>query len=83
MEKLTRKTPVLECLFNKVTRFRLQQRCFPVHFAKYFGKPFLQNISGGQKNFHEHVEKYLETCWNCFRSPKLDEARFLSPETEC
>ena len=45
--KLTRKTTVLECFFNKVTRFRLQQRCFLVSFTKYFGKVFLKNISGG------------------------------------
>ena len=31
---IDRKTPVLECLFNKVARF--QHRCFPMNIAKSF-----------------------------------------------
>ena len=46
---------MLESLFSKVTGFqprnfikkRLQHRCFPVKFATFLRRPFLQNTSGG------------------------------------
>ena len=51
--KIHRKSPGLECLFNKVSglrpatllKNRLQHRCFHVNFVKFFRIPFLQNIS--------------------------------------
>ena len=47
--KIHRKTPGLECLFNKVSglrpatllKNRLQRRCFHVNFVKFFRMPFL------------------------------------------
>ena len=40
--KFHRKTPVLESLFNRACNFikkRLQNRCFPVKFAKFLTTP--------------------------------------------
>ena len=50
--KFHRKTPVLESLFSKVAglracnfiKKRLQQRCFPVKFAKFLRTTILKNI---------------------------------------
>ena len=50
--KFYRKTPVLESLFDKVAALktrnvikkRLQHRCFPVKFAKFFRKSILKKI---------------------------------------
>ena len=46
---------VLKYVFNKVAglrsatllKKRLWHRCFPVNFAKFLGRPFLQNTSCG------------------------------------
>ena len=53
IHKIHRKTPVLESLFNKAARpqecnfikNRLQNRRFPVKFAKFLRTPFLQDTS--------------------------------------
>ena len=37
------KTPVLESLFNKVYKKRLEHRCFPVKFTKFLRAPILKN----------------------------------------
>ena len=51
IRKMIWKTPALECLFNKVacstlSKKRLQDKCFPVNFAKRLKTTFLQKTFG-------------------------------------
>ena len=64
----TRKTPVLESLFNKVadleaynfTKKRLQRRCFPVNIAKFSRTShFTEHLRWLLLDFSKHVARSM------------------------
>ena len=74
--KFHRKTPVLECLFNKVRKSfvkkRLQHRCFPMKFAKFLrsliSKNTFNTFSLALSDYYEIYRQIL-----CFKKNKIRE----------
>ena len=66
VRKYHRKIPVLESIFNKVAGLRacnfiikkLQQRCFPVKFAKFLKTPFLTEHLRWLLHYHCKIHLY-------------------------